>query len=190
MLNQDAEPEDGRRGEAKYAGGGCTRGDAPMGTRGRRGHTGAQGASRRRGTRLSPEQTSLLLKQTAAPPGNAIIRRRMLWEGGGMSICCCICGTVPRKRLRGVEREGRVQVQDAEPEDGGCGQAKYAGGGRTQGDAPMGARGRWGHAGAQGASRRRGARLSPKQTSLLLEQTAASPSHAKNACKGKGRKAA
>ena len=107
-----------------------------------------------------------------------------------MSICCCICSTVPRKRLRGVERKGRVQVQDAEPEDGGCGQAKYAGGGRTQGDALMGVRGRWGHAGAQGASRRHGARLSPEQMSLLLEQTAASPSHAKNACKGKGRKAA
>ena len=90
-----------------------------------------------------------------------------------MSVCCCVRGIVPRKRLRGVGCEGRVQVRDAEPKDGGCGEAKYAGGGGTRGDALMGARGRRGHAGAQGASRRRGARLSPEQTSLLLEQTVA-----------------
>ena len=107
-----------------------------------------------------------------------------------MSICCCVHGIVPRKWLRGVECEGCVQVQDAEPKDGRCGEAKYAGGGCTQGDTLMGAGGRRGQAGAQGASRCRGARLSPKQMSLLLKQTAASPSHAKNACKGKGRKAA
>jgi len=95
-----------------------------------------------------------------------------------MSVCCCVRSTVPRKQLRGVECEGHVQVWDAEPKDGGCSKAKYAGGGRTRGDAPMGARGRRGRTRAQGASRRRGARLSPEQTSLLLKQTAALPGNA------------
>ena len=95
-----------------------------------------------------------------------------------MSVCCCFRGIMPRKRLRGVGCEGRVQVRDAEPEDGRCSEAKYAGGSRTRGGAPMGAGGRRGHAGAQGASRCRGARLSPEQTSLLLEQTAAPPGNA------------
>ena len=92
-----------------------------------------------------------------------------------MSVCYCVRSTVPRKRLRGIKCKGRVQVQDAEPKDGGCGEAKYASGGRTRGDALMGARGRRGRTRAQGASRRHGARLSPEQTSLLLKQTAALP---------------
>ena len=99
-----------------------------------------------------------------------------------MSVCYCFRGIVPRKQLRGIRCEGRIQVQDAEPKDGGCGEAKYAGSSCTQGGAPMGARGRQGHAGAQGVSRRHGARLSPEQMPLLLEQTAAPPGNTIRGC--------
>jgi len=95
-----------------------------------------------------------------------------------VSICCCICSVMPREWLRGIGCEQCVQVRDAKSKGGGCGEAKHTGSDRTRGDAPMGVRGRRGHAGAQGASRHRGARLSPEQTSLLLEQTAALPGNA------------